>query len=68
MNEALSDRERQAMIANDVRVLVSELNEKIKQASKQGLRVEVDDNYRLEFKAGVCGYPVISVRVLAEVV
>lgn len=41
MLEAFTEREQASLIANDILVLVSELNAKAKQAAENGLRVEL---------------------------
>jgi hypothetical protein len=56
-----------ALIANDIRALVSQLNERMEQAAQEGLRVECTSTVALDLRTKVSSYPSISVRVLAEI-
>jgi hypothetical protein len=58
--------ERQALNANDVHVLTQQLNEAIKRAAEQGLRVEVSCASIMDVKGGASYYPAVSVRLLSE--
>ena len=55
------------MLANDLRVLVCQLNETIQRAAENGLQVGVEASVKLDTKGAATLYPVVSVRVLAEV-
>ena len=59
--------EFQALIANDIRVLASQLNDAAKRAAEQGLKVQIEVSAVLDVKGIATSYPVLSVRVQAEV-
>lgn len=65
--EIFTEREQPELLANDIKVLVSELNSKARQAAENGLRVEITVSAALDVKASVTGYPVIRAKVLAQV-
>ncbi len=62
-----NETESQAMTANDLRVLVSQLNEAVKKAAEKGLRIEIQASSVIDVKGTATLYPLVSVRVLAEV-
>jgi hypothetical protein len=66
MNTQAQADERQALNANDVHVLTGQLNEAIKRAAEQGLRVEVSCGSIMDVKGAASCYPVVSVRLLSE--
>ena len=59
--------ERRALLANDLRVLAAQLNERIEAAAMQGLRVEVEVSTALHVRERAFSCPTVAVRVLAEV-
>lgn len=67
MLDAFTEREQAPLLANDIQVLVSELNAKAKQAAENGLRVELSVSGVLDVKGSARYYPQIAVRVSAEV-
>jgi hypothetical protein len=67
MLEAFIEREQASLIANDIQVLVSELNAKTKQAAENGLQVEITVSGVLDVKGSALYYPEIRSRVVAEV-
>ena len=66
MNTQAQADERKALIANDVHVLTEQLNEAIKRAAEQGLRVEVGCAGIMDVTSVASYYPVVSVRLLPE--
>jgi hypothetical protein len=66
MNTQAHADERQVLTANDVHVLAGQLNEAIKRAAEQGLRVEVNCASIMDVKGVASCYPVVSVRLLSE--
>jgi hypothetical protein len=58
--------ETRALIANDIRVLVTQLNETTRKASEMGLRVEISNREVLDLPA-VCKRAEITARIFAEV-
>ena len=66
MNTQAQADERKALIANDVHVLTEQLNEAIKRAAEQGLRVEVGCASIMDVTSVASYYPVVSVRLLSE--
>jgi hypothetical protein len=68
MVEELEEVEQRALLVNDIKVLVSQLNECMERAAERGLDLEVEAQRGLRMKAGkALGVTVLSVRVLAEV-
>jgi len=60
--------EGRALLANDVRALVSQLNEKMLEAAGQGLDVEVLAQKGIVMEGGrALAVTALSVRILAEV-
>lgn len=59
--------EVQALTSNDIRVLVSELNARIKEAAEQGLHVRLNVANELNVTRRACSYPVVSVELFTEV-
>ena len=59
--------ESQALLANDIRVLVEQLNGTIKRGAEQGLKIQIEASNTLDVKSIATSYPVLSVRVQAEV-
>ena len=66
MNAQEQADERQALTANDVHVLTEQLNEAIKRAAEQGLRVEVNCAGIMDVKGVASYYPAVSVRLFSE--
>ena len=62
-----TEQEQAALLANDIKVLIGELNESIKRAAEKGLRVHVEVSSAMDFKASASLYPALSIGVLAEV-
>jgi hypothetical protein len=60
------ERESQAMLANDIRVLVNQINSVIRAGVQKGLKVEVHSREVLDVDL-VAQYPELSVRILADV-
>ena len=60
-------RENQAMLANDLRVLVSDLNGAIQKAAGAGLKVAITARDVLDVRTAASKYPEISIRVLVEI-
>jgi len=61
-----TERESRAMMANDIRVLVGQLNEAVRKAAGKGLRVEIVSREVVELPS-VHKYAELQVRILAEV-
>lgn len=59
--------ENQALAANDVRVLVSQLNEAIQRAAANRLRVAIDVSAYVDVKGPATCYPVVAARLFAEI-
>jgi hypothetical protein len=60
--------EARALIANDLRVLAAQLNERLEAAARAGLQVEAESRLTIQRKEQqTFSCPVISVRILAEV-
>lgn len=59
--------EQQALAANDIRVLVSQLNEAIQNGAAQGLRVEINVSGCVDVKGPATYYSIVSARILTEV-
>ena len=64
---AVESSETYALIANDIQVLVSQLNQRIEQAARAGLRVECTSTVTLNLQTKATLYPSISVRLLTEI-
>lgn len=62
-----TERENQSMLANDLRVLVSELNSAIQRAADRGLKVTIQAQEVLDTRTKISKYPEVSIRILAEV-
>lgn len=58
--------ESQALAANDIRVLVGQLNEAIKHGAGCGLTIVVDSANVIDVKGIATHYPALTVRVLSE--
>lgn len=56
-----------SLIANDIVVLVAQLNEAINKAAQKGLRVEIDCSNIVDVKGLATYYPVVSAKILAEI-
>jgi hypothetical protein len=67
MSVEINKDEHRPLLVNDIRVLTSELNERIKEAARQGLKVELTVTSVLEIQPQAVLCPVLAVRVLAEV-
>lgn len=67
MISAESENESAALAANDIRVLVSQLNESIQRAAAKGMEIEIDASVVLQVKGGVMHFPEVTVRILAPV-
>ncbi len=63
MEKTEEAEEKRALLANDIRVLVSQLNVELEEAVRQGMLVEVQSGVR--FSPMVC--PVVSVQIWSEV-
>ena len=59
--------EQAALLANDLRVLVSQLNERVQEAARAGLQVEINASLSVNLDGDVLSYPTVSIRVTAEV-
>ena len=66
MTTETSKAENQALLANDVRVLVGQLNDAIRKASETGLRVELSNRDVLDLSS-VCKRAEINARIFVEV-
>lgn len=61
-------QEHAALSANDIRALVSQLNEAVKcGAENHGLRVEMEVSNVIDIKGRATCYPIASVRIFTEV-
>ena len=67
MLDAFTEREQASLLANDIQVLVSELNAKAKQAAATGLSVELSVLGVLDVKGSAKYYPEIRARIVTEV-
>lgn len=66
--ETESEQERLALLANDIKALVSQLNEAMQKAAQDRIKIECQVTGELNFASGrSVFYPVVSVRILAEV-
>lgn len=62
------EREQRALLVNDIRVLVSQLNERLELAAERGLELEVRAQHGLKMKGGkALSVTALSVRALTEV-
>lgn len=59
--------ETKALIANDVRVLVAQLNEAIQKAAANKLTVQITSSSHIDVRGPATCYPVVSARILAEI-
>lgn len=65
--QAEAEQEQKALIANDIRVLVGQLNEAIKKGAERGLQIALDVSIILDVKGSASCYPVLAAQVAAEV-
>ena len=62
------DSEQRSLLVNDIRVLCSQLNEAMyKAADEEGMRIEIGIAEQHRLVGPIISYPVVSVRILAEV-
>jgi hypothetical protein len=59
--------ERQALLANDIRVLVSQLNDAINSAAEQQMKIVISVAQRLEIQDDKLSYPVLSAQIYGEI-
>lgn len=68
MESEFEGSEQRALLVNDIRVLVSQLNERLELAAERGLDVEVQAQRGLKMKNGrALGVTALSVRTVAEI-
>jgi hypothetical protein len=61
------EQERLALLANDIRVLVGQLNDAVKTGAEIGLISWLEVSTVLDVKGHATSYPSLSVRLQAEV-
>jgi hypothetical protein len=59
--------EQTALLANDIKVLASQLNEKVEAAARAGLEVDLQATACFYMQPRALKIPKIEVRILAEV-
>lgn len=67
MQTEASTLEAQALIANDIRVLIGQLNVAIQRAAANKLAVQITTTGHIDVRGPATYYPVVSARILSEV-
>jgi len=62
-----TEQEQRALNANDIRVLVGQLNESVRKGAECGLKIQIEISGVLDVKGSATYYPVIAAQVAAEV-
>jgi hypothetical protein len=67
MLTAAETTEAKALAANDIRVIVGQLNNAIKRGAEHSLKIQIEVSSVIDIKGAATCYPILSARVLAEI-